>query len=447
MANKVNNRTIRKKTDTEIYIEQTLFKIVKYVKAVQGPGINKVSEITTHLLLGTYENSLDIELLKDFNINVIIYFGTQPKEEKIINKYKRKKIQYFNIDINDVDDKNKIVPNLTPYFDYCYNLIHENVLNQKKVFLHCKSGSSLSVIMLLYYLVRRYYVINFLKHKEVTKLIVDLQNSFVLDIIKFIKENRPSIDPHPEYILQLLVIEHKIKKGYKQILMSEIKNDMYSKKLNKTKKSDSDSEDSDPDLGILSSPELYEDELDNSTVIDQYIDSLNDNSAEVYKNNIKQEDSDISESEESEPEESESNLKEIIESKNNNKNKENKNQQNAPQKTQQKTKSKPLQKTQQPLKNKPFKKVQLKNSDHEDKLEDLFLIERSDDESFNKNKVNKKHINKKQNYNSSSISDSEKSDSEKSESENEKNISKSFDSELSDSESEILEKDNILLSD
>src|SRR5579883_2210517 len=186
----------------KIGLDGNLNRIMKYIRAFMGPGMNKVSEITTHILISNTENAEQLSVIKEYGIKSLLYFGSQPKDPKILKTYQKKKLNYLQIPIGEKTGK---PPNLMQYLDSAYQFIHQSVLNEEKVLLHCNEGVSLSVAFLIYYLLRRYYITNFKSSKDKTKDLIDPEITFILGIIKFLKELRPCIEPKADYIYQLLV--------------------------------------------------------------------------------------------------------------------------------------------------------------------------------------------------------------------------------------------------
>lgn len=246
------------------YIEDSLKMIMRFIRASQGPGVFRISEITTHILISNMENACQIDLLKDYGIDVVLYFGLKKKDPQIIHRYQKKKIKHIHMPFPDVlETPDKKPQNLIPYLDSYYDIIHKHVSNEVKLLIHCESGTSLSVAVIMYYFLRRYYVTNFKNNKDRTKDLIDLRVSFLPGIVKFMKELRPCIDPHPEYIYQILLFENHIKKYFGNLLLREAK---AKKKSRQNKKSDdSDSEED---------PQVFDDESDDEKDIDNYLEDL-----------------------------------------------------------------------------------------------------------------------------------------------------------------------------
>lgn len=193
----------------EKILDEHLCVLVKYNKSTKAPGINKLSEITSKLFMSNYDNMINYNLLKENGIKNIIYFGDRVIDQK---KFKAYKINYFHI-------KDDIIPQI---FDKAYNIM-ETVLNKEmKLLLVCDSGISNMVIV--FYMINRFYLLTYKSGYNETLKLLDLEQSQILMILKFLKESRPCIDITPEQFLYLLKIEYNFKKYYLDQLLIEIEN-------------------------------------------------------------------------------------------------------------------------------------------------------------------------------------------------------------------------------
>lgn len=248
------------------YIEDNLGAIFKYIKATQGPGLNKISELTTHILVSNMENACSIDRLKDFGVDAILYIGLRKKEEVLLKKYSRKKIEHYHIEFPDVNEtSDSKCMNLVPHLDYTYQIIHKYVIDEKKILVHCSAGLSLSIAVLLYYFLVRYYITNFKINKDRTKDLISTKIYFLPGVVKFIKELRPCIDPHIDYLYQLFMFEYKIKKYFQNILVQESRQNRSSILKNKNKNEDKDENEG---------PELFPEYSDEEKDIDDYLDEI-----------------------------------------------------------------------------------------------------------------------------------------------------------------------------
>tara|TARA_B100000767_G_scaffold258044_1_gene266412 strand:+ start:440 stop:901 length:462 start_codon:yes stop_codon:yes gene_type:complete len=104
-------------------------------------------EIIPYIFIGDFQSSLNIDFLKEKNIQLIINCS---KNCNFINNYKCKKIRI------PVDD-NKFLKNydLLKYIG-CLNIIDDFRTKQKNILIHCAVGSQRSANILLLYLIKKY---------------------------------------------------------------------------------------------------------------------------------------------------------------------------------------------------------------------------------------------------------------------------------------------------
>jgi|GEM_PF-4556585 len=260
--------------------------IVRYVRAFAGPGLNKISELTTHILVSNIENASQPSQLKEYGIEAILYIGLIKKSPELLNSYRKKKIEHHHISFPDIEETNDKVPkNLIPFLDQSYQIIHNYVSNERKILVHCLSGLSLSVSVILYYLLNRYYLTNFKIHKNKTKELIDYEISFLPKLVRFLKEMRPCISPHPSYIHQLLLRENQMKKYFANILTQEMQEykkkqklsqKSRNKKISKNKEDENENKEDENETEDESGQEdIYPDESGDEN-IDHYLDKLDE---------------------------------------------------------------------------------------------------------------------------------------------------------------------------
>src|ERR1700744_6445325 len=98
--------------------------IMRYIAGIKGPGLEKFSEITSHIFICNWKNAIKPEQIREYRISAIIGIDKREKPDGVIKSYKRRKIQEFNIPPND-----KILQYLEP----TYNFIHNFVVQDKKI--------------------------------------------------------------------------------------------------------------------------------------------------------------------------------------------------------------------------------------------------------------------------------------------------------------------------
>ena len=107
---------------------------------------NQYDEIIPYIFIGNYQSSLNINFLKEKDIQLIINCS---KNCIFLNNYKCKKIRI------PIDD-NKIFKNndLLKYID-CLNIIDDFRKKKYNILIHCEVGSQRSANILLLYLIRK----------------------------------------------------------------------------------------------------------------------------------------------------------------------------------------------------------------------------------------------------------------------------------------------------
>ena len=193
--------------------EDHLTRLINYNKSIRGPGLSNISEITTHIFtinIDLQKNNQINNLLKDHDITNIITVGEEIKK-------KDKKINYFYIPI---DEKS----NITTIVNQCYQIIYDSMKNQEKILICSTStGKNWNSVILFYYFLNRFYLVNFKRNYEQTLLIIDPDESFALIILKFLKAQRACIDLLTNQIIHILKIEIMMKKYFTDILFNEAK--------------------------------------------------------------------------------------------------------------------------------------------------------------------------------------------------------------------------------
>jgi len=95
------------------------------------------SKILNNLYLG---NQYATEVIK--NIDMIISIGCN-------SKHKLKTIEHIQISLRDKDTSD-----ITPFLDLICDTININLLNNKKILIHCKAGINRSTAFVIAYLIK-----------------------------------------------------------------------------------------------------------------------------------------------------------------------------------------------------------------------------------------------------------------------------------------------------
>jgi len=217
-------------SDEQRLLNEFYSQIHRYLQAHTGPGANEISEITTHIFISNFANSLDINKLKDYDIEGILYLGAEDKKPHAHSNYKKENIEHYFIQIEDESQANFMM-----HLENCYNYIHAFLSDEKSILVHCGEGISRASTAVIYYLLKRYYLTNLKRgatgsHARKNKDLVAADVSYVLDIIKFIKNSRPCISPNPGFVQQLLIMERRMKQDLRDLMKSSPPKNKKSKK-------------------------------------------------------------------------------------------------------------------------------------------------------------------------------------------------------------------------
>lgn len=193
------------KHDQEL-IEEETSNIGYYLRREAGPGMNKFSEITPHIFISDWDGAANGDNLRDNDIELIICVSKERKSKTTTNLYESLRINQIVIPIADNPQEN-----LSMHFENFYEIVHNALLEERTILVHCQYGTSVSAALVLFYLLKRYYITNFGKKEtrdmELIGPVFKLQN-----IIEFVKERRPCVEPNPGFIAQILTAEMFLKK-------------------------------------------------------------------------------------------------------------------------------------------------------------------------------------------------------------------------------------------
>jgi len=189
------------------YVESEVMRIAKYLQQEAGPGMDKFSEITSHLYVSNWSSSCNSNYLKDKDIELVICVSKDSKSKNELRLYNTMRIQQVVVPIEDSQNEN-----INRYFEQFYQMLYDAILEEKHILVHCETGSSSSVAMVLYYLLKRYYLTNFGKKSSMDQELMSLRSFKLKDIITYMKARRTCIDPNLGFVTQLLTAEVFLKK-------------------------------------------------------------------------------------------------------------------------------------------------------------------------------------------------------------------------------------------
>lgn len=235
----------------QISLEYHLTETMRVIRGIRGPGINKISEITTHLYLANVATATNPELLKEYGIRNIFHIGT-PVNQDTKADLDRRKLSYVNLPTQ---------ANMVPHFENCYYLLQQNIKDGKKTIVCCESGISVSAVVLIYFFQKRYYITNYGRNRDKTLELISPDYSIVPAVVRFMKETRSCIDPEAEYIKQILRVEFQVKATLEAQLIAEARNffKQYPERMYQSNDKTDD-------------PDLYPDALDDAAMIKLYLD-------------------------------------------------------------------------------------------------------------------------------------------------------------------------------
>ena len=177
-----------------------------------------MNQITKNIFLGDWGSSVNPQLLYQNNIKYVLGINTQMKSQNELKNYRQMDITNMHIKEFDIPETN-----LYRYFDKTNKFIHNAVLDNKNILVHCTMGISRSTTIIIAYLLWSYYIYDKRVNKHgLTQAEVGIyKKQYKLkDIIKYIQYRRPQINPNIGFIKQLnayekTLIEYLIKQKNK----------------------------------------------------------------------------------------------------------------------------------------------------------------------------------------------------------------------------------------
>jgi hypothetical protein len=207
------------------YVESEVRRIAKFLQQEAGPGMDKFSEISEHLYVSNWNSACNPQYLKDKDIELVICVSKDSKSKSETKLYKTMRIHQISIPIEDNQNEN-----ITRFFEQFYRTLYDAILKEQHILVHCETGASTSVALVLYYLLKRYYLTNFGKKASLDKELMSPKMFKLKDIITYIKARRTCIDPNLGFVTQLLTAEMFLKKQITSIYNQTI-SDREKKKL------------------------------------------------------------------------------------------------------------------------------------------------------------------------------------------------------------------------
>jgi protein-tyrosine phosphatase len=134
-----------------------------------------MNQIIPHLFLGNKPAALNLEMLKQYSITHIVNAANE------ITNFFPNDIQYYNCHLKD--DMTEIVN-----FDGPHSFIHDAIVTNTNVLVHCLAGASRSATIVIGFLMKYTFI--------------DLQTAFTIT-----KQCRSCVNPNPNYMRQLMQLD------------------------------------------------------------------------------------------------------------------------------------------------------------------------------------------------------------------------------------------------
>lgn len=200
-------------------MESHFDKIKTFLHKNTGPGVLNFSRLTTHIFLSTIKTAHSAKVLNVKKVRTLIYFGNKLDFKKEA-KLKKHNIKIYKIPLSNIDSEH-IIKGL----ESCIHILSSCLARKQNIVLTCDTGYSISPSIFLAFFLTRQYTLKIQKTQSI-KILNNLKSpnfSILLDLIKFIKEIRPSVEPRDAFIHQLLEYELFLKKTYTPQINSLIK--------------------------------------------------------------------------------------------------------------------------------------------------------------------------------------------------------------------------------
>jgi len=202
------------------YIEAELAKIGKYLQQEAGPGMDKFSEITPHVFISNWNSGCNPQYLRDKSVELVVCVSKHKKSREELKLYNVLRIQQVQIPVEDTPRDN-----INAHFEKFYEMMLASIMEEKNILVHCQTGASSSVALVLYFLLKRYYVTNFGKKESLDRELVSMKSFKLKMLIEYMKERRTCIDPNLGFVMQLLTAELLLKKKFLAIFEAKLAED------------------------------------------------------------------------------------------------------------------------------------------------------------------------------------------------------------------------------
>ncbi len=170
-----------------------------------GPGMDKISEITTNIYITNMRGAEDIPKLREMAIKLVVFVVDRLGMINFKN-YNKRKIETIEIRFSDNNDIYGVLP-----FEI-YEKIQNYTNNSARVLFVCDDGCNKSPAVLSLFYLSRYYDSNYITNIEVTRNLLTTENFIIPAIFKKIKSGRNCAVVNPKIIQHIIMIESNRKK-------------------------------------------------------------------------------------------------------------------------------------------------------------------------------------------------------------------------------------------
>ncbi len=206
-------------------------QILKYLDENDGPGINNIDQILQHVYLSNYQNATNKQVLRQYRIKEILFINESKKTDETMKLYEELEINHNYLYAIDGNVK---FTEFMELVEHAYDLIVKAITSKKNILIHCSAGISRSPTVVIYYVLKRYYLLN-LKNviaeigiletkdeikKEIPTIkinarkIVNPFKSYLINAIRLVKNRRVCIQPNSYFIQMLLSSEQALKQVF-----------------------------------------------------------------------------------------------------------------------------------------------------------------------------------------------------------------------------------------
>jgi len=110
----------------------------------------KMDKITDKIFITSYETSLKIDVMKEYEIKTIIYISEQRKLNNVLTQYKENNIDHHYFECEDRGSEN-----IHKFFSKVVNIIESKKNSEGNILVHCMAGISRSPTLVMAWLIHQ----------------------------------------------------------------------------------------------------------------------------------------------------------------------------------------------------------------------------------------------------------------------------------------------------